>query len=231
MTDPIIYCAIDKPDLDAALKLYGEIAPEGLGIKLGLEFFNALGLAGVQDIQKHYPNVPIFMDMKYYDIPNTVAGAVRANTNLLQPAYINVHASGGRKMMIAAKEACHKNTKLLAVTILTSFDENEIVEAGYKANLNERVIEMAKLAQDCGLDGVVCSSHEIEALRKVCGEDFTLMVPGIRPAGSDVGDQSRIMTPNEAIQKGATHLVIGRPISQANDPAKAAKDIIGSIND
>lgn len=230
-TTPVIYCAIDKPDLESALKLCAEIAPKGLGIKLGLEFFNALGTAGVQEIQERYPDIPIFMDMKYYDIPNTVAGAVRANSHLIKPAYINVHASGGRKMMQAAKEACYKNTKLLAVTILTSFSEEDIIEAGYQAPLHQRVVDMAKLAQDSGMNGVVCSSHEIEAIRKACGEDFILMVPGIRPIGSTAGDQSRIMTPKEAIDKGATHLVIGRPISQTEDPAKAAQEIMKSLHD
>ena len=228
---PLIYCAIDKPDLDSALELCGQIISRGLGIKIGLEFFNALGIVGVQEIQKHHPNIPVFMDMKYYDIPNTVAGAIRANTNLIKPAYINVHASGGSKMMQAAKEACHQNTKLLAVTILTSFSEEGIIEAGYQGPLKQRVVNMAKLAQDSGMDGVVCSSHEIEDIRKACGDDFILMVPGIRPAGSDKGDQSRIMTPKEAMDKSATHLVIGRPISQADNPAKAAKEIMKSLHD
>jgi orotidine-5'-phosphate decarboxylase len=229
--NPLIYCAIDKPDLDGALKLCEQIASEGLGIKIGLEFFNALGTAGVQEIQKHYPDILIFMDMKYYDIPNTVAGAIRANTNLIKPAYINVHASGGRKMMQAAKEVCHQNTKLLAVTILTSFSEEDIIESGYQGPLRQRVVDMAKLAQDSGMDGVVCSSHEIEDIRKTCGDDFILVVPGIRPAGSDKGDQSRIMTPKEAMDKGATHLVIGRPISQAYNPAEAAQEIMKSLHD
>lgn len=227
---PLIYCAIDKPDLDAALKLCASIAKAGIGIKLGLEFFNALGLSGVEAIQVKFPTIPVFMDMKYYDIPNTVAGAVRANTNRIKPAYINVHASGGREMMIAAKAACHADTKLLAVTILTSMDEATITEAGYQDNIRERVIQMAKLAQDSGLDGVVCSSHEIDSLREACGNDFILMVPGIRPAGSDAGDQKRIMTPHEAIHKGATHLVIGRPISQAENPAQAAQDILETLS-
>lgn len=229
MTKPIIYCAIDKPDLDAALKLCAEITGEGLGIKLGLEFFNALGLHGLKNIQNAYPDMPIFLDLKYHDIPNTVASAIRAVTKGFTPAYLNVHAAGGKEMMKAAKAACPSETKLLAVTILTSLDETAITEVGYKENVRERVVQMAKLTQESGLDGVVCSSHEIEAIREVCGKDFVLMVPGIRPAGSDIGDQARIMTPKEAMDKGATHLVIGRPISQADDPAKAAKEIMASL--
>ncbi|HPD82530.1 MAG: orotidine-5'-phosphate decarboxylase [Alphaproteobacteria bacterium] len=226
---PIIYCAIDKPDIDAALKLCAQITGEGLGIKLGLEFFNALGLEGLKKIQTAYPNMPIFLDLKYHDIPNTVASAIRAVTNGFTPAYINVHAAGGMEMMKAAKEACPAQTKLLAVTILTSLDETAISDVGYKEGISERVIQMAKLAQQAGCDGIVCSSHEIETVRAVCGNDFVLMVPGIRPAGSEIGDQKRITTPKEAIDKGATHLVIGRPISQADNPAKAAKEILESL--
>ncbi len=228
-TTPLIYCAIDKPDLDAALKLCAEITPAGLGIKLGLEFFNALGIAGVQKIQKQHPDLPIFLDLKYHDIPNTVANSIRAVTKDFTPAYLNVHAAGGLEMMKAAKAASPSETKLLAVTILTSLDETAINEVGYTNTVRDQVVKMAKLTQDAGLDGVVCSSHEIKAIREACGEDFILMVPGIRPVGSDKGDQSRIMTPPQAMSEGATHLVIGRPISQAENPAQAAKDITDSI--
>lgn len=230
MSKPIIYCAIDKPDLDDALKLCAQITSEGLGIKLGLEFFNALGINGVQEIQKQYPDLPIFLDLKYHDIPNTVAGAIRAVTKEFTPAYLNVHAAGGLEMMKTAKNACPTGTKLLAVTILTSLNEEAITQVGYKENITERVIQMAKLTQEAGLDGIVCSSHEIEAIRKTCGDDFILMVPGIRPAGSNTGDQKRVMTPREAMDKGATHLVIGRPISQAKKPANSAKDILESLS-
>ena len=131
--------------------------------------------------------------------------------------------------MRAAKAACPIETKLIAVTILTSLDEQAIKEVGYKEGLKNRVVQMAKLTQEAGLDGVVCSSHEIESIREACGEKFALMVPGIRPAGSATGDQSRVMAPKEAIDKGATHLVIGRPISQSDDPAKSAQEILDSI--
>ena len=133
-------------------------------------------------------------------------------------------------MMLQAKAACPKNTKLLAVTILTSLDENAITEVGYKEGLSKRVIQMAKLTKECGLDGIVCSSHEIDIIRKECGNDFILMVPGIRPEGSAVGDQKRIMTPRDAMDKGASHLVIGRPITQADNPAQAAQNIIDSLS-
>lgn len=226
---PKIYCAIDKPDLDSALKLCHEITSVGVGIKLGLEFFNALGVAGVLKIQDQFPELPIFLDLKYHDIPNTVAGAIRAVTKDFTPAYLNVHAAGGINMMKAAKEACPAETKLLAVTILTSLSADDIAQVGYQDNLADQVVRMAQLTQEAGLDGVVCSSHEIELIREACGDDFVTMVPGIRPAGSTAGDQSRIMTPKEAVDKGATHLVIGRPISQANNPAQAAHDILDSL--
>ena len=140
-------------------------------------------------------------------------------------------------MLQSAKEAAQqeaqrlnvKAPKILAVTILTSLDEGAIREVGYQADVSERVVQLAKLAKDSGMAGVVCSSHEIEAVREACGPDFVLMVPGIRPAGSDVGDQKRIMTPADAVQKGATHLVIGRPITKSDDPGQTARDIIASV--
>lgn len=227
--NPKIFCAIDKADMDAAKKLCVQITKAGIGIKLGLEFFNKFGVQGLKEIQNNFVDIPIFVDLKYHDISNTVAGAVRSLTSEIQPAYLNIHAAGGLEMMKAAKAACPAETKLLAVTILTSLDEQAIEEVGYKEGLGDRVVQMAKLTQAAGLDGVVCSSHEIEAIRDACGDDFILMVPGIRPAGSAVGDQSRVMTPKEAIDKGATHLVIGRPISQSDDPANAAQDILESI--
>lgn len=227
--NPAIFCAIDKPDMEAALSLCEAISSSGTGIKLGLEFFNALGLHGVKNIQNAFPSTPIFLDLKYHDIPNTVAGAVRAVTKDFKPAYLNIHASGGLEMMKAAKAACPPETKLLAVTFLTSLDEQAAQQVGYKENLTERVIQLAKLTKEAGLDGVVCSSFEIEAIRDACGEDFILMVPGIRPEGSDIGDQKRVMTPRQAMDKGATHLVIGRPISQASDPAQAVQKILEDL--
>lgn len=224
-----VFTAIDKPDMDEAIRLCGAITKAGANIKLGLEFFNALGIQGVKEIHNKFPTLPIFLDLKYHDIPNTVAGAIRAVTSEFKPAYLNVHAAGGLEMMKAAKAACPAETKLLAVTLLTSLDEQAINEVGYKEGVRDRVIQMAQLTQQAGLDGVVCSSHEIEALRETCGKDFILMVPGIRPAGSEAGDQKRIMTPIEAMNKGATHLVIGRPITQADDPQQAAEKIITTL--
>jgi len=227
--NPKIFCAIDTSDLDHACELSKQIAPVTCGIKLGLEFFNAFGLSGVERVMKATPDAQLFLDLKFHDIPNTVAGAVRAISENFAPAYVNVHAVGGRAMMEAAKYACGDKTKLLAVTLLTSLDEAAVVEVGYREGLAQRVEQLACLTRDVGLDGVVCSAHEIERLRAACGDDFVLMVPGIRPAGAAKGDQKRVMSPEEALGVGATHLVIGRPITGAPDPAQAAADILAGL--
>lgn len=235
MTDkPKIYCAIDTGNLDHACELVKQISPY-CGIKLGLEFFNAFGPNGIETILKAAPDTSLFIDLKYHDIPNTVAGAVRSICTHFAPDYLNVHASGGSAMMEAAQEACEitskGKTKLLAVTILTALSDEDLSDIGYAHKTAEQVKRLALLTQQSGLAGVVCSSHEIKMLREACGDDFALMVPGIRPAGSDHGDQKRVMTPREAMQAGATHLVIGRPITQANNPAKAAEEILSSLRE
>lgn len=226
---PKIFCAIDKADMECAKTLCSQISTTGIGIKLGLEFFNKFGPQGILDIYIDFPETPLFIDLKYHDIPNTVVGAIRSITSQIKPAFLNVHAAGGLDMMKAAKNACPDKTKLLAVTILTSLDEQAITQVGYQNGVSAQVVKMAKLAQEAGLDGVVCSSHEITAIRDACGDDFILMVPGIRPEGSAAGDQSRIMTPKQAVDKGASHLVIGRPISQSDNPTQAAQDILETL--
>lgn len=226
---PLIFCAVDTADMDAALDLCRKIAPVTGGIKLGLEFFNANGPQGVEKIMNAMPEAKLFLDLKFHDIPNTVAGAVRAISRNLAPAYLNVHAAGGLAMMQAAKEACGKETKLLAVTILTSLNEAALQKIGFEDGLQDHVKQLALLTRESGLDGVVCSAHEISLLRACCGDDFILMVPGIRPAGAGAGDQKRVMTPEEAVKAGASHLVIGRPITESPDPAQAARDILASL--
>lgn len=226
---PAIFCAIDTDDLTRAKDLTRVIAPVTGGIKLGMEFFNTFGPQGIEAIRETAPDAALFIDLKFHDIPNTVAAAVKTISNNLAPAYLNVHASGGLEMMQAAKAACAPTSKLLAVTILTSFSDDDLAAIGYAHNTADQVKHLALLTQQSGLDGVVCSSHEIETLRATCGEDFVLMVPGIRPAGAATGDQKRTMTPQEALNLGATHLVIGRPITSAADPAKAAADILESL--
>ncbi|MBI1300948.1 MAG: orotidine-5'-phosphate decarboxylase [Alphaproteobacteria bacterium] len=226
---PRIFCAIDTNDLDHVCDLVEQIAPVTGGIKLGLEFFNHFGPRGVELVLSVAPDASLFLDLKFHDIPNTVAGAVRAICSNFSPAYLNVHAGGGSEMMKAAKEACGKNTKLLGVTVLTSLDEANLKDIGYARGLSEQVSYFAGQAEAAGLDGIVCSAHEIENLRSERGEGFVLMVPGIRPEGAAKGDQKRVMTPKAALEAGATHLVIGRPITQADDPSKAAKDILESL--
>ena len=229
MKDTKIFCAIDTSDLTLACELSKQIAPVTGGIKLGLEFFNAFGLSGVERVMESAPDARLFLDLKFHDIPNTVAGAVRSCCENFAPAYLNVHAAGGLVMMESAKAVCGKDTKLLSVTLLTSLDEQAIEEVGYCAGLGERVEQLASLTKSAGLDGVVCSAHEIKRLRECCGDEFVLMVPGIRPASAAKGDQKRVMTPEEALGVGATHLVIGRPITGASDPAQAAADILAGL--
>lgn len=232
-----IFCAIDTPDLSRAISLSGEISKAGCGIKLGLEFFSSLGASGVQSIRNAYPDIPIFLDLKFHDIPNTVAGALRAVTRL-GVSYLNVHASGGFEMMRAGAEAILDEAdksglvapKLLAVTVLTSMDQTALSAVGQSDEVRSQVLRLASLTKESGLAGVVCSGQEISFLRDHLGQDFVLMVPGIRPSGSDAGDQKRVLTPKAAVDLGATHLVIGRPITQADDPYQAACDILSSLN-
>lgn len=200
----------------------------GIGVKLGLEFFCAHGTHGVKKIMQIAPKTPIFLDLKFHDIPNTVGRSITACRDL-GVAYINVHAGGGAAMMAEAKKQSG-DMKVLAVTVLTALDAAALDAVGQGSDVTVQVTRLAHLTQECGLDGVVCSPLEIEILRKKCGPDFVLMVPGVRPVGSDMGDQKRIMTPFEAYQRGATHLVIGRPITDAPDPVMAARKILAELS-
>lgn len=226
---PLIFCALDTSDLDQAQSWAAQIGPVTGALKLGMEFFNSFGPQGIEAVQKAAPDAALFIDLKFHDIPNTVAGAVRTICTHFAPAYLNVHAAGGQAMMEAAKTACTPGSKLLAVTILTSLDQAAIKQVGYDRRLQDQVVQMALLAENAGLDGVVCSSHEIERIRQACAPFFETMVPGIRPAGSAHSDQSRVMTPKDAVHIGATHLVIGRPITGAPDPVKAAQEIMDTL--
>jgi len=227
---PKIYTAIDTDNLDRAITLTREIGSITGGIKLGMEFINTFGPQGIQKIIEACPKAEIFIDLKFHDIPHTVGKAIKTLTETFKPSYINIHAAGGLEMMQIAKNHCAVDSKLLAVTILTSMNQAEMNNVGYQENIRAQVLKMALLAQKAGCDGVVCSAHEIEALRDVCGNDFILMVPGIRPAGSNQDDQKRTMTPNEAFAKGATHIVIGRPITNAKNPAQAATNILKNLS-
>jgi orotidine-5'-phosphate decarboxylase len=224
-----IFVAIDTPDLDRAMAIARAAGPHVGGLKVGLEFITAQGPEGIRAIVAL--GRPVFADVKFHDIPNTVAGAAREIAKV-GASIFNVHASGGEAMMRAAKDAAasiNPAMKIIAVTLLTSLDENDVAAVGYRGNAAEQVVRLASLAQKSGLDGVVCSAHEIAAIRKECGSDFMLVVPGIRPAGSDVADQRRVMTPREAADAGADILVVGRPITGAADPGEAARAIHASL--
>lgn len=229
---PIIFCAIDTTDIEHAKALAAAMERAGCGIKLGMEFFNAQGPQGIREIKDSYPELALFIDLKYHDIPNTVAGAIRAIAPI-GAEFVNVHASGGLDMMRAARDAMDEESdkvgtkpgKVLGVTVLTSLDDAAISDIGFQGSAADNVERLAALTQKASLDGVVCSAREIELVRKTCGADFDLMVPGIRPAGAENGDQKRVMTPEEALHIGATHLVIGRPITQAEDPASKAQSL------
>ncbi|MCC6597843.1 MAG: orotidine-5'-phosphate decarboxylase [Alphaproteobacteria bacterium] len=227
--NPFVFCALDTDNLAEAQKWAKEIGPITGGLKLGLEFVNSHGPQGIEAVQNACPSAELFIDLKFHDIPNTVARAVRTICRNFDPAYLNVHAAGGPAMMRTAKEALEGHARLLGVTILTSMDEEEFAHMACKNSLTEHVLHLAALTHKTGLNGVVCSAHEIQPIRELCGPNFVLMVPGIRPKDASTADQKRVMTPEQAMQNGATHLVIGRPITGAKDPASAAERIMEDI--
>jgi orotidine-5'-phosphate decarboxylase len=229
ISNPVI-CALDTKDIDEAKKLCVAIKPYVGMVKLGLEFFTMHGPQGIAAISA--AGIPIFLDMKFHDIPNTVAEAVRSAIRM-SVSIITVHTLGGEDMMKAAAMAAEDEAKRLkkpkpmifGVTILTSMDKEDISDVGIGRSVAKQVEILAKLARKSGLEGVVCSPHEIAKVKTVCGSDFKTIVPGIRPKSSEVGDQKRVMTPGEAIKNGADYLVIGRPITKALKPVEAAKSI------
>ncbi|WP_067736150.1 orotidine-5'-phosphate decarboxylase [Novosphingobium naphthalenivorans] len=220
-----VFLALDLPRLDAAEALARKVSGHIGGIKLGLEFFCAHGHHGVHEL--HKLGLPIFLDLKLHDIPNTVAAAMQA-IHVLEPAIVTVHAAGGRAMMEDAKAAAGENTKVVGVTVLTSLDDDDLTAIGVKAGPQEQALRLAELAQSAGLDGIVCSGHEVGAIHKQWKDGF-FVVPGLRPADSGNGDQKRIVTPRQARDDGASVLVIGRPISRAEDPLAAAKAIEATL--
>ena len=220
MTNPV-YLALDVPQLDHALELAKKVHSHIGGVKLGLEFFCAHGHHGVHEVAKL--GLPIFLDLKLHDIPNTVAAAMQA-IHVLEPAIVTVHGSGGRAMMEDAKAAAGEHCKVVAVTMLTSLDDNDLERTGVSGSAHDQVLRIADLAKAAGLDGVVCSGHEVAAVHAAWKDGF-LVVPGLRPAGTSLGDQKRAVTPQAAREAGASVLVIGRPISRADDPVAAARAI------
>lgn len=228
MTHPSnpVYVALDTADARTAMHMAGLVAPHVGGLKVGLEFVSANGPQGVRDIVAL--GRPVFLDVKLHDIPTTVAGAVRALAQL-GVSIINVHASGGSAMMAAAKDAAGDRAKIIAVTILTALDDTDMKAIGYAEDAASQAVRLARLAQSAGLDGVVCSAHDLRAIRGACGPDFLTVVPGSRPAGSDVNDQKRFTTPAAAREAGADILILGRPVTAAKDPAAAARDVAASL--
>ncbi len=224
-----VFVALDTPELPQALALAASLKGHVGGLKVGLEFIAAHGPEGVRKVVAL--GLPVFADVKFHDIPNTVAGAAR-ETAKLGVAIFNIHASGGEAMMRAAKEAAASvdpAVKIIGVTVLTSLDDAVLNAVGQIGPAQAQVERLAKLAKFSGLDGVVCSAREIALVRKACGPDFLIVTPGIRPAGADLADQKRVMTPAEAVRGGADILVIGRPITDAPDPVAAAKAIAAEI--
>jgi orotidine-5'-phosphate decarboxylase len=229
MGDPRIIIALDYPDAKGALGLASRLDPGLCRLKVGKELFTVAGPGLVEQLQK--PGFDVFLDLKYHDIPNTVASACAAAAGL-GVWMVNVHALGGRAMMAAAREAVAKAAKpprLIAVTLLTSMGADDMAEVGLGGTPRETVVRLAQLAQACGLDGVVCSPQEAAVLRKQCGKGFLLVTPGIRPLDAAQDDQQRIATPRQAIAEGSDYLVIGRPITRAPDPLEALRRISGEI--
>ena len=229
ITSPILV-ALDYADKNAALAFVDNIDPRGCRLKVGKEMFTLFGPQFVRELQQR--QFEIFLDLKFHDIPNTAAHAVAAAAEL-GVWMVNVHASGGARMMTAAREALLPFGKdaplLIAVTVLTSMEAEDLRGIGIELSPADYAERLALLTKECGLDGVVCSAHEATRLKASCGQAFKLVTPGIRPAGSSAGDQRRIMTPVEAAQAGVDYMVIGRPITQSSEPAETLREILKSL--
>jgi len=224
-----VIVALDVPDAPRALELAARLDPKLCRVKVGKELFTAAGPAVVEQLQQR--GFEVFLDLKYHDIPNTVAGACRAAAKL-GVWMLNVHASGGEAMMRAAREAVATVSRpplLIGVTILTSLAEADLQKVGFTGSAEENVVRLARLTRSSGLDGVVCSAQEAKALRAATGPDFTLVTPGIRLPDSPRDDQARTVTPSQAVKMGANYLVIGRPITQSADPATTLESIRASL--
>ncbi|WP_444917723.1 orotidine-5'-phosphate decarboxylase [Microbulbifer sp. JMSA003] len=229
VSSPVIV-ALDYDNAESALAMADQLDPSLCRVKVGKELFTAAGPDLVKTLVDR--GFQVFLDLKFHDIPNTVAKAVKAAAKL-GVWMVNVHASGGERMMSAAAEALREfgedKPLLIAVTVLTSTTAEELAAVGVAAPLEKQVLHLASQAKSCGLDGVVCSAREAQLLRSECGVDFSLVTPGIRPAGSDAGDQRRTLTPSQALLQGADYLVIGRPITGSKKPIESLKTILSDI--
>jgi orotidine-5'-phosphate decarboxylase len=230
VSEPRVIVALDYPTLEAAVAMAARLDPSRARVKVGKELFTRVGPAAVEALAAR--GFEVFLDLKYHDIPNTVAAACRAAADL-GVWMLNVHASGGRRMLEAAREALaavRRPPRLVAVTVLTSLERPELAEVGFAQGPEALVLQLAQLAAECGLDGVVCSPREIAPLRARVPGSFLLVTPGIRPAGAATADQKRVLGPREALALGASYLVIGRPITAAPDPGAALAAIEGEIS-
>lgn len=224
-----VVVALDFPTKEQAVAMAQQLDPALCRVKVGKELFTASGPAVVEEL--HALNFDVFLDLKFHDIPNTCAKAVGVAADL-GVWMVNVHASGGRRMMEAARNEIDKKTHqplLIGVTVLTSMEQNDLVEIGLNLDPQEQVRRLALLTESSGLDGVVCSAQEVELIRNNCSADFLTVTPGIRPAGSEQGDQRRVLTPEQALKAGVDYMVIGRPITQAESPAVACSNILESL--
>lgn len=224
MSNPV-YLALDIPQVEPAKALLEKVKAHIGGVKLGLEFFCAHGGHGVHEIA--HMGLPIFLDLKFHDIPNTVAAAMQA-IHVYEPKIVTIHASGGRAMMEDAKAAAADGCKVVAVTTLTSLDSGDLTDTGIYGSAETQVMRLAELAHKAGLDGIVCSGKEVGKVHAQWKDGF-FVVPGLRPSGSGTGDQKRVVTPRSARDNGASVLVIGRPISRADDPVAAARAIEATL--
>lgn len=228
MHEPRIIVALDFPDGKSALQLAHQLDPQLCRLKVGKELFTATGPQLIEQLMTK--GFDVFLDLKFHDIPNTVARACQAAAHF-GVWMVNVHALGGRKMLQAAREAITPSTtKLIAVTLLTSMDQNDLADIGLSGQPAQIVDRLARLAYECELDGVVCSALEAAHLRQQLGERFCLVTPGIRPHDNNTDDQRRVTTPQQAIRNGANYLVIGRPITQATDPLLACQQLNSAIS-
>lgn len=227
---PRLIVAMDYHNAADCLAMARRLNPKWCRLKVGKELFTSAGPALVEQLMAL--GYDVFLDLKFHDIPNTTAGAVKAAAEL-GVWMVNVHASGGERMLLAARERLEQvqgpRPLLIAVTVLTSMEEGELRALGVERSPDQQVLHLARLSQRCGLDGVVCSAREAATLRNELGDDFALVTPGIRPAGSPADDQRRTMTPGEAIAAGSHYLVVGRPITQATDPAQVCQELAQSL--
>lgn len=227
-TSPIVV-ALDFPDMKQALSMAEQLDPSLCRVKVGKELYTATGPAILEELHKR--NYEVFLDLKFHDIPNTCAKAVRVAADL-GVWMVNVHASGGQRMMEAARNELEKKSHkplLIGVTVLTSMEQSDLASIGLDVEPMAQVERLAKLTQLSGLDGVVCSAREVRLIRDVCGPDFLTVTPGIRPEGSDIGDQKRVMTPKQAVEAGVDYMVIGRPITQGDNPDSQLSGIVNTV--